>query len=69
MVQYSEPLDEAGLGSAFIELRSITDNTVVPVDVSLDSSGYVLQIAPLGHDFHTVAFTSKEYVPFAQTMH
>ena len=45
-VRFNEPLDPAGLGGALIELRNNVDGTVVPVTVSLDASGYVLQVRP-----------------------
>ncbi|MCP5009237.1 MAG: Ig-like domain-containing protein, partial [Aestuariibacter sp.] len=48
MVRYNEPLDPAALNSARIELQNSSDSQLMPVDVSLDSSGYILQVMPQG---------------------
>jgi hypothetical protein len=46
MVRYNEPLDEAALGSAIIELRNTLTNEITSVSTELDSTGYTLHISP-----------------------
>jgi len=46
MVRYNEPLDPAALGSALIDLQVDATNVSVPLSVSLDVSGRILQIEP-----------------------
>ena len=46
MVRYNEPLDPTALNDALIDLQVDATDESVSLDLSLDSSGYVLQIAP-----------------------
>ncbi len=46
MIQYSEPLDEAALSGALIDLQEDVSNAQVPFTISLDDSKRVLQLTP-----------------------
>jgi large repetitive protein len=46
MVHYTEPLDSFSLNSALIDLQINSSDESVPVDVSLDATGTLLQVTP-----------------------